>query len=433
LWSECEGWSRDHIENYQLAALQRQLGSVAQRSAYYHRIFAAHGFDPRDLKTFSDLRRLPITRKTDYLASLAESPPWGSLLACDPAEIGRVHFSSGTSAMPVPACWTNFDLDRWADLYARYFFSQGVRSGDLIQIMYGFPWFVGGLGVNAAARRLGAGVIPGGSGDSKRQIETIFRLGPKVITGTPSFVAHLGEMALEMGYDLRDSAVKTIGVGGEPGASVPGTRARIEASWGAKIYDCYGALECQPIGWETSLQAGPTLAEDFIYAEVLDPVTLEPVADGTPGVLVITHLDREACPLVRWWTGDVVVRDTRLSADGRTHARLPGGVRGRADDMLVIRGVNLFPSAVEDVLHRMPEVAGAFQIVIDDKVKDAATEFLTGFHLKVEVHGEPSKAIDAYIAGQIREQLKVRPLVETLPIGTLPRDMHKATRLIRNA
>lgn len=430
VWDAVETWSRDRIESFQLAALQRQLARVGERSKHYQRVFAEHGFRPGDLKSLADLRRLPFTRKSDYVAGLQAEPPFGAMAAVQPGEAVRVHFSSGTTAKPAPVLWSRADIERWADLYARYLYSQGLRRGDVFQCMFNYAWFVGGLGATLAAQHLGALVIPASSGDTERQIETLFQYGSQCVIGTPSFMAHVAEAAARMGRDLTKSKVKMVCVGGEPGGSIPGTRERLEAQWGAPMYDCYGALECQPIGWETAAKLGPTLAEDFIYAEVLHPETHEPVADGERGVLVITHLDKEACPLVRWWTGDIVVRDSRPAPDGRTHARLAGGVLGRADDMLIIKGVNLFPTAVEDVVRAFPGLTNEYLLVIDDSVRDAKTKFLTGVKLRVERESGASADVGERLAQRLREKLQVRFHVEVLEPGTLPRTVHKAKRVI---
>src|SRR5690606_37161157 len=335
-----------------------------------------------------DLRMLPLVATDDYVASLEESPTWGSALAAPLSEVRRVHFSSGTTSSPTPVCWTQSDLDRWTDLYARAAYSQGTRDTDVFQCLFTYTWFVGGLGFTSGYGRVGATVIPGGAAETARQIETIFRVGTTAVAGTPSFMLYLADTAEAMGRPLRESAVRSVTVGGEPGGAVPATRARIEQLWGARCYDGYGSLEFQPIAWECAEQAGGHLPEDFAYAEVLDPDTHEPVPDGTPGVLVLTHLDKRATPLVRWWTGDVVVRDSTPCACGRTLARLPGGVIGRADDMLVIKGVNLFPSAVEDVVRRTEDVVGEYRIVLDDDVTDRTTGALTAIKLRVEADPE---------------------------------------------
>ncbi|MCD0504480.1 phenylacetate--CoA ligase family protein [Bordetella petrii] len=430
IWDEAETWSRDRIESFQLDALRRQLRRVAQTSSHYQRVFAAAGFQPDDLKSFADLRKLPFTRKSDYMAGLQAEPPFGSLAAVQPGEAVRVHFSSGTTARPAPVLWTQADIDRWADLYSRYLYAQGLRRGDVFQCMFNYAWFVGGLGATLAAQQVGALVIPASSGDTQRQIETIFQYGTQCVIGTPSFMAHMAEAAQAMGRDLAGSSVRMVCVGGEPGASIPGTRERIERQWGAKMYDCYGALECQPIGWDTASQLGPTLAEDFIYVEILHPDTHEPVPDGERGVLVLTHLDRQACPLVRWWTGDMVVRDSRPAPDGRTHARLAGGVLGRADDMLIVRGVNLFPSAVEDIVRAFPGLTNEYVLVLDDSVKDPNTGFLTGVKLRVERERGAAADLGERLSQRLREKLQVRFHVEVVESGTLPRTVHKATRVI---
>ena len=431
IWDEAETWSRDRIESFQLTALQRQLADVGKRSRHYARVFRETGFEPGDFRSLDDLSALPLTRKQDYVAGLAEEPPFGSLAAIDLKDAARVHFSSGTTARPAPVLWTKPDLDRWADVYARYLYAQGLRRGDVFQCMFNYAWFVGGLGATYGAERVGALVIPASSGDTRRQIETIQQYGTKVVIGTPSFMAHLAETAEEMGFDLPSSTVEMVCVGGEPGASIPGTRERIERQWGAKMFDCYGALECQPIGWDTALQLGPQVAEDYIHTEILDPDTLKPVEDGQRGVLVLTHLDKQACPLVRWWTGDVVVRDRTGTPDGRTHARLVGGVLGRADDMLIIRGVNLFPTAVEDIVRAFPGTTNEYVLVIDDSVKDAKTGFLTGVKLRVERTDDAPADLEYALTAKLREKLSVRFQVEVLPAGTLPRTVHKAKRVIQ--
>lgn len=430
IWDEAETWSRDRIEAFQREALARQLARVEKRSAHYARVFRDIGFSAGDFKGVADLKRLPLTKKADYVAGLDADPPFGSLRAVDVSEAVRVHFSSGTTARPAPVLWTKGDIERWSDLYARFLYAQGLRQGDVFQCMFNYSWFVGGLGATLAAQQIGALVIPGGSVDTKRQIETILHYGTSCVIGTPSFMAHVAEAAIEMGVDLAASSVRMVCVGGEPGASIPGTRERLERLWGAKMFDCYGALECQPIGWDSALQLGPQLAEDFIHVEILDPDTLEEVPDGERGVLVLTHLDKEACPLVRWWTGDVVVRDRTPTRDGRTHARLVGGVLGRADDMLIIRGVNLFPSAVEDIVRAFPGTTNEYVLVIDDSVRDEKNGFLTGVKLRVERADDAPADLGERLTHRLREKLQVRFIVEVLPAGTLPRTVHKAKRVI---
>ncbi len=428
----CETWSRDRLEAFQLERLRTQLERVANGSVHYRRVFRQAGFDPMQLRSLEDLRTLPFTRKADYVESIARVPPWGEFCAVPLEQVARMHFSSGTTARPAPQYWTESDLDRWAGLYARYAHAQGVGKGDVYQCLFGYAWFVGGLGATAGYQRLGALCIPAGNQETERQVRTIFDYGVTALTGTPSFIAHMAHTARAMGLDPATSTVRTIMMGGEPGASVGATRSKLEEAWGAKCYDAYGSLEFQPIGWECEAQAGPHLAEDFAYAEVVDGSTGEPVPDGTPGVLVLTHLDKQAGPLVRWWTGDVVVRDRTPCACGRTHARLVGGVRGRADDMLVIRGVNLFPSAVEQVVRSCPGLGTEYQIVIDPSVCEVGTGFLSGIRLRVEAaEGTADARLGEALTHDIKARLQIRAIVEVLPHGTLERSTHKARRVVR--
>lgn len=432
VWDERETWSRDRLTAFQFERLKAQLIRVSKTSAHYAKVFQAAGFDPAGMTSLDDIRALPLTRKADYVKGIAEAPPFGSFAAVTRAEAQRVHFSSGTTGEPTPVLWSGPDLKRWADLYARYLYAQGLRRADTFHCMFGYSWFVGGLGATAAAEHLGALVIPGGSVETDRQIDTILKYRPRCVIGTPSFMAHIAEAATARGIDLRDSSVEMVCVGGEPGASIPGTRTRLEAAWGAKMFDCYGALECQPIGWDTALQLGPTLAEDFIYVEILHPETDEPVPDGTPGVLVLTHLDKEACPLVRWWTGDLVVRDSRPAPDGRTHARLPGGVQGRADDMLIVRGVNLFPSGIENVLRAQPDLTNEYVIVLRDDMKDPNTGVLRSLGLRVEAQpGADHQALTKRLKDVLKARLNVSFELEVCAPGVLPRTLHKAKRVIR--
>ncbi|QRP43138.1 phenylacetate--CoA ligase family protein [Amycolatopsis sp. FDAARGOS 1241] len=430
-WSEVETAPLEQLRELQLAALRKQLEYVGAHSDFYRARWRELGFEPGDVRTLEDLRRLPVVTKADYVADLDAAAPWGTNVTADPRDVRRVHFSSGTTGRPAPVLWSAADLARWADLYARTGYAQGVRDTDVYQCLFGYAWFVGGLGATLGYERLGATVLPGGSSETERQIETMFRYGTTAISGTPSFILHLAEAAEAKGTPLTGSAVRRIQVGGEPGAGVPATRAHIERRWGAKCFDGYGSLEFQPIAWECEEQAGGHLVEDFAFAEIVDPQTHEPVPDGTPGALVLTHLDKQATPLVRWWTGDIVVRDSERCGCGRTHSRLAGGVVGRADDMLVVRGVNLFPSAVEQVVRRTAGTTGEYLIVLDEDVTDPATGYLTGIKLRVEVEQGVAADFGPRLAAAVRAELTVRCVAEPVPEGSLPRSTHKTKRVVR--
>ncbi|MEQ8899552.1 MAG: AMP-binding protein [Roseovarius sp.] len=429
VWDEVELRSRDQIAADQLSALSRQLDYLSRNSLHYGEVLKDAGFAPGDLKSLDDLRGLPMTAKSDFVASVAKAPPMGRFVAAPRDDLRRIHFSSGTTAAPMPQFWTQFDLDRWADLYARNAHAQGVGPGDVFQCLFTYAWFVGGLGATMGYQRAGATCIPAGSQDTERQIATMTEFGTTALCGTPSFIIHLGEEMLRRGVDPAATKVDKIMVGGEPGAGVPATRKRIEKLWNAGCFDAYGCLEFQPIAGECAHRTGPHIAEDFVHAEILDVETLLPVPDGTPGMLVVTHLDKQAGPLLRWKTNDIVVRDSRPCSCGRTHARLIGGVRGRADDMLIVRGVNVFPSAIEDVVRSIGGLADEYQIVVDDSVRDTETGMLKGIRLKVEAPGGTSAET---VAAEVKRALNIRAHVEIAPSGSLPRATHKAQRLIRN-
>ena len=426
-----ESWDRATLEAFQLTQLRKQLSRLSRDSAYYAPLLRQLDWNVSELRALTDLARLPFTRKQDYVTALAEQPPFGKFMTVPRSEVQRIHFSSGTTSTPTPQFWTADDLARWAQLYARHARSQGVSAEDIVQCLFSYTWFVGGLGATAGYQRIGATVIPAGSQDTERQITTLFTYGSTMLCGTPSFITHLAEEVHKRGLDPAASSVRTIMVGGEPGASIPATRARIEALWGARCYDAYGCLEFQPIAAECVAQDGLHLAEDFAYAEVVDAETGLAVEDGSPGVLVLTHLDKQAGPLVRWWTGDIVVRDRSPCRCGRTHARLKGGVRGRADDMLVIRGINVFPSAIEELVRRSRGLGDEYQLVLDRSVRDSAG-FMKSLHLRVEQLdlATDARQLAAQLAREIKLALLVNADIEVLPLGSLARFTHKAKRVV---
>jgi len=427
-----ESWDRATLEAFQLAQLRVQLARLARDSAYYAPLFRQLDWNVGELRSLADLSKLPFTTKPDYINTIGAQAPFGKFMTVPQDEVRRMHFSSGTTSAPSPQFWSEYDLDRWAGLYARHARAQDIGPGDIVQCMFSYTWFVGGLGATAGYQRAGAMVIPAGSQDTERQINTLFTYGSTVLCGTPSFITHLAEEVRKRGRDPAVSTVRSIMMGGEPGASIPATRRRIEALWGARAYDAYGCLEFQPIAGDCTAQAGPHLAEDFAYAEIVDAETGVAVADGTPGVLVLTHLDKQAGPLVRWWTGDIVVRDSTPCSCGRTHARLVGGVRGRADDMLVVRGVNVFPSAVEELVRATPGLGDEYQLVINASVHDAAG-FMKSIHVRVEQTdtAADTSQLAAQLTQEIKQRLQVGAHVEVLPQGTLERSTHKAKRVVR--
>ena len=433
-------WDRE-VETMPLAGLRRlqweklqaQLAYVYDRSPFYRRKFQEAGETPGDIKSPRDMAKLPFTRKDELRRNIEEHQPFGDFVAAPRLDIVRLHTSSGTTGKPTTMLWTRRDLDRWADMYARLAYSHGVRPDDIYQNAFSFGWFVAGMGGMAAYERIGCLCIPTGIGEARRQIATIREYGTTAMSCTPSFILYLAEVAREEGINPADLTLRKILIGGEPGGAIPETRRRVERAWNAKCFDGYGSLEFQPIAWECAEQAGNHICEDHMLAEVVHPSSGEPLPPGKEGVLVLTHLDKEATPLVRWWTGDVVELAEEPCGCGRTHARLVGGVRGRADDMLIVRGVNLFPSAIESVLRGIPGLGNEFQIIIDDEVYDPATRGLRSLKLIAEYTSEVADLdlMRARIAREIRDRLVVSAQAEVVPVGTLPRTMAKAARVVR--
>ncbi|WP_166875042.1 phenylacetate--CoA ligase family protein [Salinibacterium sp. ZJ450] len=433
----CEVLDVKERKRWTLEHLRGQLVSVGKRSDFHRARFESAGFDPASMNSLDDLRALPLMGKAEHQASLEDAPPLGTNLAVPTEDVVRVHFSSGTTGPPTPVAWTALDLERWADLYARGAYAFGVRHTDIYHSLVGFAWFVGGLGTHAGFERVGAMSIPGGNADSLRQLETIKRFGATFTVVTPSFAVHLARVAQENGMQTRDLPITGMVIVGEPGGSIPATRKLIEDMWDAKVYDAYGSLEFQPIAWECTARNGLHLFEDYAYAEVVDAATLEPLPDGEPGLLVLTHLDKQAHPFVRWSTGDVVAMERSVCECGRTTSRLVGGVRGRVDDMLVVRGINVFPSAVEEIVRAHPRCTGEYVIIVDDSVRDAETGHLNAIGVQVEIApGDQDDASSAAevgeeLADQLKQRLSIRALIDPVAAGSLPATSHKSQRLIR--
>jgi phenylacetate-CoA ligase len=426
---EIETMDRAELLNLQEQKLQRQMRYAYASSPFYREVFDEWDVRPESIRTASDLRRLPFTRKSDLKSRLEAAPPFSDILCAPVEQAIRTHTSSGTTGKPTPMFWTRKDLGHWSDMYARAMWAQGARPTDVYQCSWGFPWFVGGLGGMQAMERLGALSIPAGSADAKRQIQSILDYGVTIISLTPSFALYFGGVAKEMGVELSEAPVRHVICGGEPGANIPGTRQKIERLWGAKAYDGYGSLEFQPTAWDCETQKGPHGFEDHVLYEVVDPETHEPVDEGENGVLVLTHLDREAMPLVRWWTNDVVRFTTEPCSCGRTHLRLPGGVQSRVDDMLIVKGINVFPSAVEDVIRTIPGVGEEFRIVVDNDVYDRDTGNVQKLRLVVEQDDPDSEALGSRIEKEFRDRMSVSPEVELVASGTFERSTTKTNRL----
>jgi len=419
--------SPDVLRALQLDRLRWTVAQAA-RSEHYAKLFASIGLGPDSLpvRSLDDLRRFPLTTKQN----LRDSYPFG-FLAVPKDRVVRMHHSSGTTGMATAVFHTIGDVNRWADLVARCLHMAGLRPGDVFQNMMTYGLFTGGLGLHYGAEKLGAFVIPMGAGNSHRQIEFMRIFRTAAIHIIPSYAMALLDTLEEMGIDpKRDLNLRFAVAGAEP--YTEGTRQRLQEMWGIPFYNCYGLSEmCGPgVAFECPAQQGIHLWEDSYLAEVIDPESGEPMEEGQEGELVLTSLTREAMPLIRYRTRDVTSFITGRCPCGRTHCRL-ARIHGRTDDMFIIRGVNIFPMQIERVLMAMPEVGRNYLIVLD---RDGYADRLT---VKVEVTPDFFRdevhallRLQDRISHALREEILVRPRVELVEPGSIPRREGKAVRVV---
>lgn len=400
---------------------------VYDHSSFYRQRFREAGVEPEDIKELSDVTKLPFTTKID----LRNTYPTG--MFCLPKDwVVRYHVSSGTTGKPTVVGYTQGDIDMWTDSLARALTSIGLGRGDVIQVSYGYGLFTGGLGLHYGAERIGATVLPTSAGSTERQIELMQDLGSTAIACTPSYFLYLNEVAQKMGVSIRDDTKLKAGLfGAEPWSDE--TRRRIEESTGIKAYDIYGTSEMSgPLCSECHLQNGIHIWADLFLIEAIDPKTGEQVAEGERGELVVTTLDKWAFPLIRYRIGDLTILNNEPCACGRTHPRIMR-ILGRTDDMIIVRGINVFPSQVESVLMKIPEIGDNYLIIVDRKgpldvmtVKVEVTE--SAFSDKIADLMSLSKAVSQ----QLKGVLNIMADVELVEPGTIPRSEGKAQRVIDN-
>jgi len=424
---EIETLPREALHRLQLARLQEHLAFAYEHAPYYRQSFDAAGVRPSDLRTLEDLRRFPfIDKKVERDRQLA-APDLGDLVAVPEEDIVFVSASSGSTGIPTLSPFTAQDFDEFQDVEARLFWGVGMRPKDRYVHALNFTLFVGGPDV-IGAQKLGALCIWAGTIPSDRLLFILQSFKPTVTWTTPSYAWYLGETAKKQGIDpAKDLQIRKIIVAGEPGGSIPATRAAIEELWGADLYDFYGISDifgaCAGMCAE---KKGLHLAEDQILMEVLDPATHEPVGDGQPGELVLTTLRKRARPMIRFRTGDIVTRLPEPCACGRTHARFE--VQGRIDDMIIVSGVNVFPSDVEVVVREIAGLSGEYRITVFSE------NHLTGFSLEVERlpgTNTPTEELATAVTHLAKTRLGVRPkAVHVLEPEALPRATHKAKRVV---
>lgn len=420
-----ETLSRPELEKLQLSRLRKTLHQ-ASHAPYYASLFRELGVSADAVKSLADVRKLPLTSKQD----LRDNFPYG-FLTLSKRSVVRLHSSSGTTGNPTVVFHSRHDIDSWANLMARSLYCAGVRDSDVFQNICGYGLFTGGLGFQYGAERLGCLSIPAGAGNSPRQIKLMRDYGTTVAHAIPSYLNRLYEVFQQEGLEPRQATqLRAFVIGAEPHSEAQ--RRRIEDMFGVKAYNSFGLSEMNGPGvaFECRHQNGLHVWEDAFLVEIIDPETLEPTADGAFGELVMTTLDREAMPLVRYRTRDLTRILPGPCPCGRTHVRLDRIV-GRSDDMFIIKGCNVFPMQIESVLMKVSGVGAEYLITLD--TINGADEML----LEVETSGGEgvdgdNNRLDALarsIGRQIRDEVLVTPIVRLRAPGSLPRPEGKAVRV----
>jgi phenylacetate-CoA ligase len=423
---ENETRPREDLRALQLQRLQAVVARVYHLVPFYRRRLDEAGVKPEDIRTLDDLQRLPYTTKQD----IRDNYPFG-LFAAPMDQIVRIHASSGTTGKPTPVAYTQRDIDMWSEMMARTLAAGGAHAGDIVHVAYGYGLFTGGLGAHYGAERLGAAVIPVSGGQTRRQIMLIQDFGPTVLCCTPSFALYLAEVGLEMGVDFAKTKLRVGIFGAEPWSDA--MRTEIEARLHLDALDIYGlseilgpgvAIEC------IEAKRGLHIFEDHFLPEIINPTTLEPLPPGETGELVITTITKEGFPLLRYRTRDITSLDYAPCKCGRTIARI-GRLQGRSDDMLIIRGVNVFPSQIESVLMETPGIAPHYQLIVDregqlDTLEVAVEVDEAAFSDEVKKMEAMAKKIER----QIKDYFTVSVKVKLVEPRTIPRSEGKAVRVI---
>lgn len=420
---EFETLSRPEIEKLQLERLQSTV-QHCMNSPFYKKRFEENGLKPQDIRTLDDLRKIPFTTKAD----LRDTYPFG--IASVPLDkCVRLHSSSGTTGNPTVILHTQRDLDQWANAVARCLWMVGCRPSDVFQNSSGYGMFTGGLGFQYGAETLGMLTVPAAAGNTLRQLKFIKDFGTTVLHAIPSYASRLFEVMVEQGIDpRRDTKLRTLVIGAEPHSEE--TRRRIEDMLGVKAYNSFGMSEmCGPgVAFECPQQNGLHIWEDYYIVEIVDPQTLEPVPDGEVGEMVLTTLNREAMPLLRYRTRDLTRILPGECPCGRHHKRLDR-MQGRSDDMIILKGVNIFPIQIEKILMQFPEVSSDYLITLETTSdNDDMTVEVELKQLSVDDFSVLSN-LTKEITRRLKDEILVTPKVKLLPKGTLPQSEGKAVRV----
>ncbi|MBQ1421103.1 MAG: phenylacetate--CoA ligase, partial [Desulfovibrio sp.] len=420
-----ESMPREELKALQLKRLQDVCRRVYATVPFYRKRFDEAGIKPADVRSLDDLKRLPFTVKQD----LRNNYPFGTF-AVPRDNIARVHASSGTTGQAVVVGYTQYDLDVWANLMCRCLVASGVKPQDVVHVAYGYGLFTGGLGAHDGATKLGCMVVPASGGATRRQVGLIRDLGATVLACTPSYAMHLWEVAMENGINFRDLPLRVGVFGGEPWTDA--MRQTIEDKMGIDAHNIYGLSEIMGPGCaiDCSEHDGLHVWEDHFLCEIIDPQTGEQLPEGEQGELVITNLTKQGSPLIRYRTRDLTTLITEPCRCGRTHARI-SRFAGRSDDMLIIRGVNVFPQQIEELLMKASGLTPNYMIVVDRQGS------LDTMEVQVEVndqlfHDQISKLqiLEKSLQKQIKDIFGVTTKVRLMEPHSIERSVGKATRVI---
>ncbi|MHB8170139.1 MAG: phenylacetate--CoA ligase family protein [Thermincolia bacterium] len=416
---------REELRKLQLAKLKETVQRVYDKVPFYRQAFQAKGVEPGDIQSLEDLRKLPFTIKHD----LRDNYPFG-LFTVPMEDIVRVHASSGTTGKPTVVGYTQKDIVNWSDLMARSIAAAGGSKSSMVQIAYGYGLFTGGLGFHYGAERLGATVVPISGGNSKRQLMLMEDFGTNILCCTPSYALNLAEEAHEKGIDFSKLKIQAGIFGAEPWSL--NMKKELEAKWGIKALDIYGLSEIvgPGVSYECTCQNGLHISEDFFLPEIINPETSEPLSYGEKGELVFTTIDKEGIPVIRYRTRDISILHEEKCDCGRTFVRMER-VTGRTDDMLIIRGVNVFPSQVESVLLEIGETQPHYQLVVDRKGN------LDELEVWVEVSDKMFsdevrrlEDIERKLRHEINSILGISAKIKLVEPKTIPRSEGKAIRVV---
>lgn len=409
----------NELRSLQLQKLNRLLHFVLNHNEFYKEKLAGLKLP---LQSLEEMKKLPFTMKKELVDDQNNHPPYGKNHSYPLEEYVRYHQTSGTSGKPLKILDTKKSFEWWETCWLEVYRSSGVTKKDRVFFAFSFGPFIGFWAAFEGAKRLGALSISSGSQTSIERLRSMIENRATVLVCTPSYALHLAEIAEENGIDIKNGPVQKIITAGEPGASVPSTRKQIESLWGAVLYDHVGMTEMGAYGYSCSEQKGIHVNESEFIVEVINPNTLEPVEVGEKGELVLTNLGRESYPVIRYRTGDIVIRSDQQCECGNSYQFFPGGILGRADDMVIIRGINIYPSSIESIIREFKEVKEFRIVYYTENEMD---------QIKVEIESD-SEQIVPILATKLRERVGLRIQVEKVPDNELPRFTMKARRVVDN-